>query len=111
MPYDKKRFPERSRARLSKEGQVIARAEPKPVAISMHLEPDAKIKEPRDTMGNSMEGLTDEKTGKIIVTHNSKLKVDAQKIEGAKKTENTSTNVKKEEPTPENNDVKTDSKE
>jgi len=48
-----------------------------------------------------MEGLTDEKTGKIIVTHKSKLKVDAQKVEGAKKTENTSTNVKKEEPTPE----------
>lgn len=94
MPHDGKRFCERTRGKLSKEGNEIPRTKSTIVATSVLLEPDAKIKQPRI----EIEGVPDEKTGEI-------KEIKTQK--GAKKMQN----VKKEETTPENNDVKTDSKE
>lgn len=85
MPHEGIRFAERSRARNSKKGQLIAREESRPVATSVKINPDVKIEQ----IEKVIEGVPDEKT------------FDLPKQD----------NVKKEEPTPENNDVKTESKE
>lgn len=87
MPHEGIRFAERSRARNSKKGQFIEREESRPVASSVHTDTDVKIEQVKE----EISGLVDEKTGKIIPTSQD--------------------NVKKEEPTPENNDVNTESKE